>query len=249
MVASDRSNPGTSSSETSAETTAAIQRRPLAARRLRLAQASAAWLSRAGIAPNMISIAGLIAAVVAGGLLWAGGEAVRAMAGGGAGAAPGTDFLTALALLLGAGFVALRLAANLLDGLVAVEGGKGAPDGAFWNEVPDRFADLAILAGLGLGAGLPALGLAAGALAVLTAYLREFGVAQGLAPDFGGPFAKPQRMGATIATALLAAALVLLLPAAAAPVLAAGLWLIALGTGATVLRRAYRLRAALAKRG
>ena len=66
----------------------------------------------------------------------------------------------------------------------------GSPDGAFWNEVPDRLSDLLILAGFGMAAGSLSMGLLAGALAIFTAYLREFGRAAGLGSDFSGPGAK-----------------------------------------------------------
>ena len=42
--------------------------------------------------------------------------------------------------------------------MVAVEGGKAEADGPFWNEFPDRIADILILAGAGYGIGSPALG-------------------------------------------------------------------------------------------
>ena len=121
--------------------------------------------------------------------------------------------------------------------MVAVEGGKGARDGPFWNEAPDRFADILILVGLGLGAGLPALGWAAAALAILTAYIRELGAANGLPADFSGPLAKPQRMA--VATAAAVAAM------AWPPALFWALWVIALGAGLTALRRSLRMIAAL----
>jgi phosphatidylglycerophosphate synthase len=43
--------------------------------------------------------------------------------------------------------IQLRLLCNLLDGLVAVEGGKKTPAGELYNnDVPDRAADVALLA-------------------------------------------------------------------------------------------------------
>ena len=41
--------------------------------------------------------------------------------------------------------IQLRLGANMLDGLVAVEEGKGAPTGAHYNEAPDRVEDALLL--------------------------------------------------------------------------------------------------------
>ena len=59
--------------------------------------------------------------------------------------------------------------------MVAVEAGKSAPDGGFWNEFPDRISDTLIFAGIGYGIGWPALGWTAVAMALLTAYVRELG--------------------------------------------------------------------------
>ncbi|MGZ6027425.1 MAG: CDP-alcohol phosphatidyltransferase family protein, partial [Caulobacteraceae bacterium] len=149
------------------------------------------------------------------------------------------------ALLIGAGVcVQLRLVCNLMDGLVAVEHGRGGPYGPIWNELPDRFADVAFLLGAGYGAAvhLPwasALGWSAAVLAVLTAYVRELGRGLGFPADFSGPMAKPQRMAVlTFACAL----------AAAEPlwgwhgqVMTAALGLITLGAAVTVLRRTLGL--------
>ncbi len=205
-------------------------RRPLASRGSRRVRALAAGLASRGVRPNAISAASLAFAAAGAGLLAATGWVV------GAGAA--------IALVLAAAACQLRLLANLLDGLVAVEGGRGGPDGAFWNEAPDRLSDLLLFAGAGVGAGVPALGLFAGALALLTAWLREFGRAEGLGADFGGPLAKPQRMAALTAAALVAAALV---PFGVAPaaVLGPALVLVVLGTALTAGLRARRLVLAL----
>ncbi len=81
------------------------------------------------------------------------------------------------------------------------------------------------------------LGLACACGAVLTAYLRELGRAEGLAPDFRGPMAKQHRMAALTAGAL--GTLVW------APALVWALWLVLLGTVLTAALRAWRLRAAL----
>mgnify|MGYP001054567918 CR=1 FL=1 len=191
-------------------------RRPIATRDTKLAQRFARWLACTSVTPNAISAGSVVFAAMAGAAFWAGG---------------GWLILAALA-------VQGRLLCNLFDGMVAVEGGKSGPDGAFWNEAPDRFADILILVGMGLGAGLPALGWAAGCFAVLTAYVREAGHAQGMASDFSGPMAKPQRMAVATGAAVLA----LIAPEVlGVPVLQAGLWIIAVGALATALRRSVRL--------
>ncbi len=193
-----------------------MNRRPIASRESGWARRIAAWLAAKGVSPNRISQASLLAAVLAGLCLWAGGR------GGGA-----------ALLVAGALLVQLRLLCNLFDGMVAVEGGKAAPDGGFWNEFPDRPADIAILAGLGYGAGEPALGWAAAGLAVLTAYTRELGRGLGAPADFGGPMAKPHRMAAVTAGALVGCFWV--------PALAVTLWVVAVGAALTVALRAWRI--------
>ena len=46
----------------------------------------------------------------------------------------------------------LELLCNLLDGMVAVEGGLGGPTGPLWNELPDRIADSVFIVALGMAA-------------------------------------------------------------------------------------------------
>ncbi|MBX3493431.1 MAG: CDP-alcohol phosphatidyltransferase family protein [Parvibaculum sp.] len=201
-------------------------RRPLTSRDTGLAQAIARRLAASPVTPNLISQASIAAAALSGAAFWIGGTAEDA----------GTR---AWLFVLAALFCQLRLACNLFDGMVAVEGGKGTPDGGFWNEFPDRVADILILAGAGYGAGEPALGWALASLALLTAYVRELGVSTGGPADFAGPMAKPHRMAAITAAALLTA----LEPLWGGhnEVLIVALWIIAIGTGFTALRRAVRL--------
>lgn len=196
-------------------------RRPLSSRDTKWAKALASRLVATQITPNQISQVSVGFAVLGLLFFWA----VSASSG----------FLQALCLILAAVTVQLRLLCNLLDGMVAVEGGKSAPTGPFWNEAPDRAADVLFLAGAGLAAGQPALGLAAAVLAVSTAYIRELGRAEGFAPDFSGPMAKPHRMAALTIGCLVAAFY------ATEWTLTVTLWIMALGTVATVLRRAWRL--------
>jgi phosphatidylglycerophosphate synthase len=142
-------------------------------------------------------------------------------------------------LLLAALACQARLICNLMDGLVAIEAGKRAPDGAFWNEFPDRIADLLILAGLGLAAGAPALGWAAACMAVLTAYTRELGHACGAPVDFSGPMAKPHRMALVTLAAL--AAVGEELTGWNVDALYVALWALTIGAAMTTLRRASRI--------
>ena len=68
---------------------------------------------------------------------------------------------------------------------------------------------------------------------VLAANLRELGAAQGMAPDFSGPMAKPQRMATVTAAALVT----LVWPAA----LYWALWVVIAGALLTAARRSRRL--------
>jgi phosphatidylglycerophosphate synthase len=161
-------------------------RRPLKSRGTGWARTLAAMLARAGVSPDLISALSVLLAV----------------AGAAAFVASGlTGGLCRSLLLIAAGTcVQLRLLCNLLDGMVAVEHGKGGALGPIWNELPDRLADVLFLAGAGYGVALAGIewgddiGWAAAAIAVLTAYVRELGRGLGQAADFSGPMAKPHRM-------------------------------------------------------
>ncbi|PZM07607.1 CDP-alcohol phosphatidyltransferase family protein [Rhizobium tubonense] len=207
-------------------------RRPLASRNTRWAQALAKRMASLSVTPNQISQASMGAAALAGGAF--------VLAGHGEGAA------RVVLLLCAAAFCQLRLMCNLLDGMVAVEGGKGEKDGPFWNEFPDRVADLLIFIGVGYGIGSPGLGWAAASFAILTAYTRELGRATGLPSNFAGPMAKQHRM----ATITLAALLSTLEPLwnGRDEVLTIALWVIAAGAALTALRRARTLVLRLRRR-
>ncbi|HEV2284958.1 MAG TPA: CDP-alcohol phosphatidyltransferase family protein [Steroidobacteraceae bacterium] len=204
----------------------AANRRPLKSRSSGWARALAAALARTAITPNEISVASVVFAC--------GGAA--ALIGSGA----------PWALLTCAACVQLRLVCNLLDGMVAVEGGKGSPVGGLYNEIPDRIADAALLVAAGYAVRVPWLGWCAALLAVATAYLRALGSALGLPQDFRGPMAKQQRM------AVLTLACVL--GAAEAPMwhsdyaLRVGLGVIAAGALLTCLTRTRALARALGTR-
>ena len=202
-------------------------RRPLAVRGTQWAGAAARWLTARGVAPDAISKASLGFAVAACALFWLAG-----LTAGWAAVPP---------LLLGAACVQGRLLCNLFDGMVAVEGGRGGPEGPFWNEVPDRPADVAILAGAGLACGAPVLGLACGAAALGTAYMRAMSVALGHGEDFAGPFAKPQRMAAVTLGALALA--VETVATGTVWSMTAILWVVLAGTLWTCVRRGARLLA------
>ena len=138
-------------------------RRPLKSRNSRWAPALALALARAGVTANQISVAAVVFAVAGCGAFMSGNPWLW---------------------LVGAGFVQLRLVCNLIDGLVAVEGGKKGRAGDLFNEVPDRAADALFLVGAGMGAGCEVLGWVCAALAIFTAYVRAFGASLGRGQDF-----------------------------------------------------------------
>jgi phosphatidylglycerophosphate synthase len=161
--------------------TIAPDRRPLETRRQAWAPKLARALDRVGFSPNGISVAGIVAALI------------------GAGAMVSTRHVESVAItgglfLFAALMIQTRLLANMMDGLVAVECGRGSPDGDFFNEVPDRLEDAVLLSAAGYAAGKLWLGELAALLAVSVAYLRAYRASRGLGQDFRGPGAKPHRM-------------------------------------------------------
>ena len=220
-------------------------RRPISQRSHGWAKWLVGALVKSGVTPNFISFTSIVFAALGGACFYAIGIATGA----------GDRVLLCLGAAL---FCQLRLLANMMDGMVAVEAGKGSPDGPVWNELPDRFADIFILVGAGygvaaLGLADASLGWAAAVAAVMTAYVREVGRAAGAPADFSGPMAKPHRMFWMTVAALLsifdrqiggawieafltgdrgadgAGAFILL-----------ALWLVAIGATFTTLNRAMR---------
>ena len=200
-------------------------RRPLASRDAPWARSLARRLAATRVTPNAISMASVGCASLAAVALVLAGR---------------SDGATRVALWLVVAFgCQARLLCNLLDGLVAIEGGKRTADGPVWNELPDRVSDVLILVAAGFAIASPALGWAAAAAALWTAYVRELGHGIDGVSDFSGPLAKPQRMALVSAAALLST-----LEGAwdgHGQVLAVALWAIALGACATGVRRALAL--------
>ena len=154
-------------------------------------------------------------------------------------------------LIAAAAAIQFRLVCNLLDGMVAVEHGRGSPAGPIWNELPDRFADALFLVGAGYGAARAGLGWAAdlgwaaALLAVLTAFVRELGRGLGQPADFSGPAAKPHRMALLTLAAVISA---FVEPALWKPgrTMTIGLALICFLAAITLVRRTLTLAARLA---
>lgn len=140
-------------------------------------------------------------------------------------------------LVLAAAGIQLRLLCNLLDGLLAVEGGLKSALGDVYNDAPDRVADVLILVGAGyaLGPRLAFLGWLAALLAVMTAYVRTLAGALGATQRFTGPMAKQHRMFVLTLGCLAAAAE--LVANGTRMSLTVALVLIVLGAAATTMRR------------
>jgi phosphatidylglycerophosphate synthase len=153
-------------------------RRPITSRNWKFSQMASHWLAMRGVSPNTISIAGMIVGLLAG--------VCFAMT---ARVAEGERVLW----FAGAACVQLRLLANMLDGMVAVESKRTSRLGELFNEIPDRVSDSAAFIGLGLAANL-SLGFSAALAAIFTAYVRTVGKVAGAHQEFCGPMAKPQRM-------------------------------------------------------
>jgi phosphatidylglycerophosphate synthase len=161
-------------------------RRPLASRSTRWASFLSTRAVRAGLSADGISLLSLVfAAAGTAGLLWLDRP---------------WNYLACAA------GVQLRLLCNLLDGMVAIEGGRKSKVGALYNEVPDRVADSLFLVGMGYAIGTPWLGWLAALAAAVTAYIRVLGGTLGLGQDFRGPMAKPHRMAALTLGCLLSMA-------------------------------------------
>ena len=203
-----------------------VNRRELKTRARAWPSAIARFLARTGATPNMVSVASIVFAAVS----WFAYARV-------------TDQRPALWLVVAAAGIQLRLLCNLLDGLLAIEGGLKSRTGDLYNEIPDRIADVMILLGAGLAVeGLPwapPLAWSAALLAVLTAYVRLLGGSFGFKQDFTGPMAKQHRMF-TLTVGTLAAAVEVLMRGTTWSLYLA-LWIIALGSGVTLVRRIRRI--------
>lgn len=159
-------------------------------------------LARLGITPDVLTGAGIVAAIGAG-----------------------------VALAVGARWVGLSLAllgflGDLLDGPVAKASGAASRRGAFFDSVSDRVSDAAVLGGLGVGLVLvdhrPGLGVAAfgAALAAsLISYQRAKAESLGFQAK-GGIFERAERS----IVLLLGIAVWALLPIAVWVVLVGSLW-------------------------
>ncbi len=219
-------------------------RRPISQRSHSWARWLTGVLVKSGVSPNFISFTSIVWASLAGVCFYAISQTTSA----------GDRVLLCLGAAL---FCQLRLLANMMDGMVAVEAGKASKDGMIWNELPDRFADVAVLVGAGycvaaLDIADASLGWAAAVAAVMTAYVREVGHAAGAPADFSGPMAKPHRMFVMTMAALFAATTPLFWAGDTGVMIARiihiALWIVLIGSAVTALNRARRALMFLNKR-
>lgn len=203
-------------------------RRPLKSRSSAWARKATALLAGTPLTPNQVSVASI-------GFAGAGGAALLLLK-------------TPWSLLACAACVQLRLVCNLLDGMLAVEAGRGSAVGGLYNEVPDRVADSLLIVALGYAVSVPWLGWSGALFAAVTAYIRTLGGALGLPQDFRGPMAKPHRMAVLTGACLLGIIESLLW--GSHYTLLSGAWVIAVGslltcwTRTRAIARGLRARAA-----
>ena len=219
----------------------ALERRPLNARDLPVFHRTAHALAAAGITPNMISVAGLLVCLTGGMALMATSWVEHELA-------------QRLLWLAGAVCIVLRGAANVLDGVVAVETGQASAVGQLYNEVPDRISDAAALIGAGYAVGGDVtLGYAAALVALFVAYVRVMGKIAGARQEYCGPMAKPHRMFVITAAALCGALAPidwqLTMTWCGWGVMGLGLWIVIIGGLLTSVRRLARITAALERSG
>ena len=181
-------------------------RRQLKTRDKVWAQKVARWTCGTGITPNTISVISVVFSILGAVCMMMATEAC-------------CRWGTSLLWLGAAACIQLRLLCNMLDGMVAIEGGKKSVVGGLYNEVPDRIADAVLLMAAGYSNdwvvklwGIP-LGWVAAVLAMMTAYIRVLGGTLGATQSFMGPMAKQHRMFVLTVACLCGAVEAFLMPA------------------------------------
>jgi phosphatidylglycerophosphate synthase len=195
-------------------------RRPIPAREAQVSQRVAKFLAATGISANTISLFSVLFGIGAG----------ISFALTATSATPKVWWTSAALLIM------LRLTANMLDGMVAIEKGEISAVGELFNEVPDRISDVAAFVGAGFAAhSSPHLGYIAAILSLFIAYTRAMGNHMNVTGLFMGPMNKQQRMFSLIAMCLY----YLFAPSEwqAMPVIIWVLWAINLGALLTIARR------------
>ena len=206
-------------------------RRPVKSRTVLVFHRIAFFLVSVGLTPNMVSVLSAVFASLGALSLILSQRADGSLA----------KIIFLVGTFLG---IQLRLTCNLVDGLMAVEGGKKTPYGEFFNDFPDRVSDLVLILAVGLslsqqsGQHLPMhLAWIAAVFAVLTAYIRVLGASMKAPHFFLGPMAKQHRM-AMLNLALVGSLVEVLFLGYFFYSFALALVIIALGALITCVRRA-----------
>ena len=209
--------------------TAQPARRPLASRQTRWAKALARKMADMRLRPNAISVLSLGFAFLAGMALLGTGRAAPLWRG--------------VWFLIAGACIQLRLLCNLLDGMVAIEGGFHTKTGELYNEFPDRVSDAVILVCAAYAYPVADrwvwLGWMAALLAMTTAYVRALGAVAGARQHFSGPMAKPHRMA--LFTAVCAVMAVLAFTKIEIDLVHPALVVVCAGCAITVARRLHRI--------
>lgn len=147
----------------------------------------AAWLARAGVTANQVTLAATALSVAAGALLAAFPEN-RIL------------FLLLPAVLL------LRMALNAVDGMLAREFGQASTLGMYLNELTDVVSDLALILPFALVAPFGVAGVVAFAItAIIVEFAGVLGVPAGVDRNYAGPLGKSDRALALAIVALAVA--------------------------------------------
>jgi phosphatidylglycerophosphate synthase len=151
-------------------------RRPIANFFRLTANWATALCVRAGIHPDAISYSSIVVSTIAAICFW------RASS-------------LPVLLLIAPLFCFVRLWLNMLDGMVAIAGGKASVRGEILNDLPDRVSDVIIFIGVAESGWMnPRIGYLTAIASVLAAYVGLFGQALGGLRQFDGVMSKPWRM-------------------------------------------------------
>ena len=144
------------------------------------------WLAKAGVTPDMVTLAAVPVAVLGGACLLL---------------SPSVPALLIVVPLL----VVLRLVLNLIDGNMARRTGKIHPRGELYNELGDRLADIAFLAPVAFLPGAsPQIVLLGVLVGVMASYVGITARAAGGERIYRGILSKPGRMALLVACSLWA---------------------------------------------
>jgi phosphatidylglycerophosphate synthase len=153
-----------------------VSRRPIADSLRKTAHLAVRLCIRLNIHPDAISYLSIVSAALAGACFFFAGR-------------------WPVLLLVGPAFCYLRLWCNMLDGMVALQGGKASWRGEILNDLPDRISDVLIFVGLAHSTYCLPLGAYwAAIMALLIAYVGVSGQAVGVQREFSGIMSKPWRM-------------------------------------------------------